>query len=338
MQNPLHIFVDTNVWLAFYSYTNDDIEQLKIIVELIRKNDIKLYLTRQVVQEFERNREKKLNEAINDFAKGGLSRKLPRSMADLPGADEFKRSLQAFLTARENLVERAKSEAQAKSLAADHLFSQITEASKPIEFDDKIYLSAIKRKNLGNPPGKSDSLGDQLNWEILLSTVPNGADLHVISNDGDFESNLVAGKAHQFLIDEWAALKSGTMSLHTELRPFLKEQFPDIKLAIDVEKNAYIAALTNSGSFSSTHNAVAKLRRIKDQLTWENADTLVDAALSNSQVGWIASDPDVKELYEFLILKFEDKIDGPRLSQLQGLMNPPPWEMPVFEEEDEIPF
>jgi len=52
----------------------------------------------------------------------------------------------------------------------------------------KVELERAKeRKTLGNPPGKeTDSLGDQLNWEQLLTHLKGKRKLWLITNDGDY--------------------------------------------------------------------------------------------------------------------------------------------------------
>lgn len=48
----LHAVIDTNVFLAFYAYTKDDVEQLRIVSELIKSGKLVLYLPEQVVVNF----------------------------------------------------------------------------------------------------------------------------------------------------------------------------------------------------------------------------------------------------------------------------------------------
>ena len=51
------------------------------------------------------------------------------------------------------------------------------------------------RSDVGNPPGKKDSLGDAINWEWLLEQEIEFWDdeLIIISADGDYESNCPKG-------------------------------------------------------------------------------------------------------------------------------------------------
>src|SRR4051794_34908567 len=124
---------------------------------------------------------------------------------------------------------------------------------------------------IGNPPGKPGNLGDRLNWETLLAHVDDGADLHIVSKDGDYQSRLNSNRPHHFLVEEWTQRKQGELVLHAELRPFLNVHFSDIKLSVDIEKRDAINYLVNSRSFSSTHNAVAELEPLVEALTYDEA-------------------------------------------------------------------
>ena len=51
-------------------------------------------------------------------------------------------------------------------------------------------------------------MGDAINWEILLQSVPNDEDLHIISDDGDFYSVIDDEKLNSFLENEWKEKKN----------------------------------------------------------------------------------------------------------------------------------
>lgn len=71
------------------------------------------------------------------------------------------------------------------------------------------------------------------------------------------------------------------------------------------EKTNLIIALENSSSFANTHYVVSKLQRIK---TWSpnEAESLFQIALSNSQVHYLLQDDDVAEFYKKLIGSLEN--------------------------------
>jgi hypothetical protein len=310
-QPPIHLFIDTNVFLSFYAFTNDDIEQLKKIVGLIGRRRLTLYLTSQVQDEFFRNREIKLAESMKQFT-SATQKSMPRYMAAYDEAPTYQRSVEEIQKARDSLDARARQDAEGMTLAADILFANIVKAAGVIEPKQAELNAAYHRMSLNNPPGKKGSLGDRLNWEQLLSRMPNQADLHIVSKDGDFASPLNDTRPHQFLAQEWRKRKQANLVLHTELRPFLNAQFPEIKFAVDIEKREAIDDFKHSGNFNSTHAAIARLEPLVDALTDLEAVEVLQAATSNSQIRWIGGDADVRNLIQ--------RIVGPRVRMLDPIL------------------
>lgn len=340
MAGPLHLFIDANIWLSFYSFTNDDLEQLRKLIALVKADQLKLYIDDHLKDEFYRNRERKLEESIRDFSKGTIAKGVPRYMRDYPEAEKYSESVETVAKLRDAMITRTKEDAKAKSLFADKLFADILEVCPPTKINSEIMTASLNRRLKGNPPGKYPSLGDQIHWETLLSEVPSGTDLHIVSKDGDFESTLHKGSAHPFLVDEWQERKKGQLWLHNELRPFLNSKFPDIKLAVDVEKHAAISRLVEAGNFQATHNAIDALALFKNDLSWDDADKLFKAGLNNTQIRWIGSDKDVREFYQSLIEKFEDKLDSSTLDAARNTFkkeDPDDWDIMPQDDED-VPF
>jgi len=313
----VHLFIDTNIFLSFYAYTNDDIEKLKKLTKLITTNQLKLYLTEQVRDEFYRNREAKLKESLKTLQAPSVTAGVPRFMEGYPSIKLYRHALEALSKARDQAIQQAKKEAEDRSIAADTLFADISGAANVIPTTNKIFESATRRMSLGNPPGKPGSMGDRINWEILLEQIADGTDLHLISKDGDFGSPLLAAP-NSYLIDEWRTKKGSNLALHDQLKPFLAQHFPQIQLAIDVEKRVAIECLINSGSFAVTHSAISGLQPFVDVLTPAEIAELIKAAESNPQVGWIAQDPDVRAFYSRIIdiLYLAGKIDVQEHSRL----------------------
>jgi predicted nucleic acid-binding protein len=75
--SPITIFIDANVFLGLYSYSDDDLEQLKKIKALIDGGQVKLIVTDQIADEVSRNRETRTSDAIKEFSKEKLSAKVP---------------------------------------------------------------------------------------------------------------------------------------------------------------------------------------------------------------------------------------------------------------------
>jgi len=297
----LHVFIDTNVFLSFFAFTGDDLVQLKQLVGSIKSGALKLYLTRQVVDEFARNREKIIKESIGGVVKTPLSKGLPRLMLDYPASTEFESAIANAETARNSLITAVQKDARSKSLGADKLFEALSEAAGVLPSSDKLIALAQERKARGNPPGKLDGIGDQLNWEALLEHVEKGVDLHIVSKDGDYRSMLFDDRPRQFLVDEWRDRKGGDLALHSEIKPLLKAMFPLMQLKIDKEKNAAIEQLEGSMSFMSTHYAITKLAPFIDLFTVSDVKRLAEAAVENNQVEWIAGDDDVASFFRAIL-------------------------------------
>lgn len=67
-KNPINLFIDTNILLDFYRFSNADLDTLGKLEDLIIKaRKIKLYVTQQQVDEFYRNRDKVIKEYIGSF-------------------------------------------------------------------------------------------------------------------------------------------------------------------------------------------------------------------------------------------------------------------------------
>jgi hypothetical protein len=311
----IHAFIDTNIFLSFFAYTNDDIEELKKLVGLIKNDKIDLYLTKQACREFARNREAKIIQALGEFGKIGLPG-LPRLMTHYSKGGVYSKAVKDLKKIHNDLVVKAKADAFAEEFPADKLFAAIMSAEDPIDEDDADLKEARLRTERNDPPGKVGSFGDRLNWELLLAHAPAGTDMHIISKDGDFSSSIDASKPHPVLAKEWKSEIGGTLYLHTELGAFIAAHFSDIKLATDIERRDAINALANSGSFASTHSAIAKLNSFVDLLTAPEIDELVEVASKNGQVGWIGKDPDVQMFFSKILPLRWEKYSKERREQI----------------------
>ncbi|KVZ09031.1 hypothetical protein WL80_01290 [Burkholderia ubonensis] len=72
------------------------------------------------------------------------------------------------------------------------------------------------------------------------------------------------------------------------------------------EKEAAIEALVASSNFAETHIAVAKLQPLRATLNKSDVARLVEAAIDNSQIRWIASDSDVYAFFTALLSEHTD--------------------------------
>ncbi|MET3966718.1 hypothetical protein [Bradyrhizobium sp. S3.9.1] len=177
-----------------------------------------------------------------------------------------------------------------------------------------------------------------MNWETLLATVKEGTDLHLVSEDKDYRSQLSEGIFNEFLRHEWLSKKNSELRYYSKISDFFKECFPTIKIASQIESDLAITSLSNSGSFASTHPIIAKLDAF-DQFTPEQVERLIQIPAQNSQVGWIIDDSDVHAFYSKLLDKYAKSLKAEDLETLKELVEKgkdkpkPPKQI-----DDDIPF
>lgn len=261
---------------------------------------VNLWVTDQVLQEFSRNREAKIADALKKFSDDKPNASIPHVARGYPESEKLIEALKQVNATREALLKKVSKDIQEKSLLADKLVADIFAKSARILMSEAHFLAAKRRAELRNPPGKNDSLGDAINWQCLLEKVPDGQDLFLISEDGDFSSPIDPDRISDFLAEEWTTRKKSNAILYTRLSQLLSRKFPDAKLAAELEKNLLITDLANSVSFAQTHQLIAKLAGFKD-FTPKQASDIADAYVSNAQVKWIVSDADVKALGEQML-------------------------------------
>lgn len=78
----MNFFVDTNVLLAFYHLTSEDLEELRKLSVLLRENRAQLLLPDQVIDEFKRNREGKIADALRGLREQHLNLHFPQLCKD----------------------------------------------------------------------------------------------------------------------------------------------------------------------------------------------------------------------------------------------------------------
>lgn len=177
------------------------------------------------------------------------------------------------------------------------MFAQIALAAGLLIEGEEELAKGRTRTELGDPPGKLNSMGDRLNWEMLLKNATPKVDLHIVSKDGDFASSIDAKQAHPVLTSEWEAKNGGKLILYSDLRSFFAKHFPEIELATDVEKKEAIDRLRLSGNFARTHLAISKLEPFMSLLSAAELDELMEAGLNNEQIRWIGTDADVSNFF-----------------------------------------
>ena len=315
----MNIFIDTNVFLSFYHFTSDDLEEFIKLSVLIEKGEVVLYLPEQVQHEYWRNREVKIAEALKGLKKQNLSLEFPTLCKDYEEYSMLRDLQKDFEKEHASLVSKIDTDINKNTLKADKVIEELFAKAEQIETSDKLLDLANMRVGIGNPPGKNGSLGDAINWEALLSTVPDKEELYFIADDKDYFSALDKDKPKEFLIREWKKKKKSEITFYRQISFFFKEYYPHIKLASELEKELAVQMLVSSGNFEATHLAVAKLNNYQD-FSESQANEIVDAALTNEQVNWIISDSDVFMFLCWLVGKYSEKINTDAMERLNKVL------------------
>lgn len=298
------VFIDTNILLDIYHLSGPDLQELSKLKKVLQKGKkIELLLSSQVIDEFWRNRERVIADALRRFRETKAEAQIPNIVRSYAEVVELRAAVERVKELVRVLSERLNKDIAGDALQADTVIQDLLSAFPVHPIPAEVVDRARRRMEIGSPPGKRDSLGDAINWEWLLD---RGGDfgsesLVLVSSDGDFESELTKGRPREYLSREWKQRNpSSSLRLMKSLQEFLRETFPDIQLMENAEKDEAIRRLEESWSFAATHNAVAGLA---DYADFNDAELrrLYAAFLNNSQVFCIVGDDDVKELIERIV-------------------------------------
>ena len=330
----MNIFIDTNIFLSFYHFSNDDLEELNKLSLLLQQGKTKLYLPEQVVQEFRRNRDNKIADALKQLREQKLDLRFPQFCKEYDEYENLRQLQRNYSKLHAELIKKAIEDIQAENLKADKVIHDLFDNGIAIPENKAINELARNRIAIGNPPGKNGSLGDALNWEALLESVPNGENLYFLTDDKDYASPIDTNVFNTYLFQEWKTLKKSEIVFYRSLSEFFKEHFPKISLASETEKDLDIQSLANSSSFVETHIIISKLNKHSD-FTIAQVNAIIDAAITNNQVHWIISDPDVYEFLSKVVAGKESKLNQANLIQLFSMMSS---DSPSEPDPDELPF
>lgn len=216
----MNLFLDTNIWLNLYHYAQEELDPLARLSARIGEGRITLYLTDQVVDEFERNREGQVAGVVRLLLEDQPGEPLPQLCHGYPEHGEMEEAVRRYQEAKSRLVEKLIDDAAARTLPADRIVTGLFSQARRIAITDEIFERARRRFDRGNPPGKEGSYGDAIHWECLLAGVPDGEDLVFITEDRDFRSQLDERALAPFLAAEWRRLKGSEVTFFRRLSGF----------------------------------------------------------------------------------------------------------------------
>lgn len=289
-----HLFLDANIYLSFYLFGKDDLEEMAKVVKLVRDEEITLHTNSYLAKEIARNRESKISEGFTAIKATNFGREYPHYFGDYAELESLRSKLKEVSQLHSALIDRARGDIENRTLRADKLIAGLLKLGTGVEIGSDLVEHAALRCELGDPPGKKGSIGDAIHWQSLLSS--KAVSIDIVSLDSDFSSALDSKKISAFLNDEWRAKKHGSAVLFRSLSDYFKDRFPTVTLSSEFEKDSLVKRLNQSGNFAETHELIAQLSKFT-VFTKTQTRGLFAALLENSQVGWIATDEDVKAFF-----------------------------------------
>lgn len=304
----MNLYIDTNVYLTFYHFSNEDLKELKKLIALINTGNIILYLPEQTKNEFYRNREVKISDSLDKLRASKLNNQFPMISHSYVEYEKMKKAIKQFETNKSKLLKQLQHDAESESLVADDVLNQLFSKATYIETSSDILDEAVTRFEIGNPPGKDKSYGDAINWVSLLEAASIHEDLHFISEDKDYYSKLNESNFNSYLLKEWKETKSSKLHYYKRLSEFFKLNYPDIEISSETEKEIIIKNLREAYSFDNAKSVIRKLRNF-DKFSIQQLNEITEAFSTNNQIYWIGTDWTVSSARRDIIESNKDKID-----------------------------
>lgn len=304
-----NLYIDTNVFLTFYHFSNEDLEELKKLIALINTGNIKLYIPEQTGNEFSRNREVKIADSLDKLRGIKQGNQFPMICHSYEEYELMKIAIKQFETNKTKLLKKLQHDAESGTLLADEVLDQLFSKAINIETSEDILNRSIMRYNIGNPPGKDKSYGDAINWESLLEHASEDDDMYFISDDKDFYSKLNEKKFNEFLLKEWKKKKNCELHYFRKLTDFFKKHYPDIEISSETEKEIIIKNLSEVYSFDNAKTVVRKLREF-DNFSIKQLNDITTAFATNNQISWIKDAYVISNARREIIEANKERIDS----------------------------
>lgn len=293
----INLFIDANIWLSLFHFSSDDLEQFRKLKSHLG-HGINIYAPQQIRDEVFRNRENKIKDSLDKFAKFELP--FPAYLKNYEEYSGFHKRFNALKGEHKEWLEKIKRDIASQSLPADVVLREVFDSIQFIPSTAELVEKGVMRYNIGNPPGKNHKYGDAINWETLLAAVPDGEALYFISADKDYASLYDSKGFHPFLAQEWSEKKHSNIFFYTALTDFFNKHVRDIQLQAENEKNELIEDLAFSRSFRTTHGLIERMAKLSGWSLRQIQD-ICSAALENFQVKWIITDGDVSQFFNQLL-------------------------------------
>lgn len=319
----MNIFIDSNVFVTFFEMSQESLSALEKLLTVLKTHEATLWLPEHTKREFWKNRDKQILKVLASFAGHSSIGSAPLLAREHPDFKELNQVSDKASKLRQRIATQVREDVDGQRTAADAIIRKLFEHARAIDTDSPTLFDNAHRRALCHlPPGKKADLGDRLAWVALLSSVPNNAALHIISDDSDFETEGRAGEIRSYLAKEWTTKNGGTAKLWKRISQFLAANFRDAANAMELERVIVATQLRSSGSFAATHALIKQLEQL-GELSDEPLRLVVEALLDNSQVRSIRYDEDVESFYRRVLERHRGRLDSHLASTAEELLQHP---------------
>ncbi len=301
----INLCLDANVYLYFYNYPLSDLKNLEKMLDFIDSGNLNLILTKQIVNEYNRNRESVIQEILNSTSNSKLEFSAPKILDNYHEYKEIKRLLKKANNQKSELIKIMSQDINDRKFHADILIDKLFKVANHFEYRYVDIDNAKQRSELGDPPGKKGSIGDAVNWVLLLENMENEKDLYLVSEDGDFASKIDNKNLSDFLKFEWEDKKKSKIFFYKSFNDFVKEIYPTIELKNEQEIEKLIEKLENSSSFNSSRSILAQILQI-NSLSENQLNRVLESSYTNNQI-YMANDYSPSLIIDVLIKLVEGK-------------------------------
>lgn len=295
------VFLDTSILISYFRLSKSDFSGLEKLISGSKTKKFTLIHSDHGIFEYERYREKAISDGLRHFSADTVKTLFPPFVRKHDQAQKLAKQIKELKVSLSEFTRNIIDDSQKKNLLIDDLIEEIFKLGYRIEITDDIRCEAEDRASAGNPPRKrTDNIGDCLNWEALLTTEKK-EDLAILSEDGDYFSDLYDGKPKEFLINDWKRATKRDLYCYRTISSFLAEHAPDLEPGHEQTADFLVRELEGSNSFKRTHEIVEQLRSAKG-LNPLHVERIVRACEENDQISLIVGDNDIQlflaDLYE----------------------------------------
>jgi predicted nucleic acid-binding protein len=133
----MKVFIDTNILLEIYHLSGADLEELRQLKKMVEKGKVELLVSSQVVDEFWRNRERVVADALKNFKESKAIAKIPNIIRAYPEAKDLKASVDKTNEIVKALLAKATEDIENDALKADAVIQELLSAITIGEVSDE---------------------------------------------------------------------------------------------------------------------------------------------------------------------------------------------------------